>query len=173
MYPNRHHFAALMEGYALSGDPASALAVMNAAERAGVKPNVVMYTILVASHARQGDAISAMHMFKQMVLAGIPPDVPAIDALVSAFYKVHQHDKARQLLESLWRYIQPFPEDMQKADLETMISRFRSLAPYRSKGVKFNIPRRYSIHHHLRRWIGAYRLYFKDSGKKRQTTWRT
>lgn len=173
MYPNRHHFAALMEGYALSGDPTSALAVMNAAERAGVKPNVIMYTILVASHARQGDAASAMDMFKQMILAGIPPDVPAIDALVSAFYKVHQHDKARQLLESLWRYIQPFPEDMHKADLETMISRFRSLAPYRSKGVKFNIPRRYSIHHHLRRWIGAYRLHFGGAEKKRQTTWRT
>lgn len=160
MYPNHYHFAALMEGYALSGDFTSALAVMNAAERAGVKPNVVMYTILVASHARQGDAASAMHMFKQMILAGIPPDVPAIDALVSAFYSIHQHDKARQLLESLWRYIQPFPEDMQKADLETMISRFRTLAPYKSKGVKFNIPRRYSIHHHLRRWIGAYRLHF-------------
>jgi len=170
MYPNHHHFAALMEGYSLSGDSTSALAVMSAAQRAGVKPNVVMYTILVASYARQGDAASAMHIFKQMLLAGIPPDVPAIDALVSAFYNVHQHDKARQLLESLWRYIQPFPEDMQKANLETMISRFRSLAPYRSKGVKFNIPRRYSIHHHLGRWIGAYRLSFGGSDKKRQAT---
>lgn len=171
MYPNWHHFAALMEGYALSGDSASALAVMNAAERAGVKPNAVMYTTLVASHARQGDAASAMHMFKQMVLAGIPPDVPAIDALVSAFYNAHQHDKARQLLRSLWTYIQPFPEDMQLANLETMISKFRSLAPYRSKGVKFKIPRRYLIHHHLRRWIRAYRLHFGGSGKRRQSPW--
>jgi len=171
MYPNPYHVGAFMEGYALRGDFTSALDVMDAAERAGVKPNVVMYTILVASHARQGDPASALRVFKQMVLAGIPPDVPAIDALVGAFYNVRQHDKARQLLVSLWGYIQPFPEDMQKADLETMISKFRSLAPYRSKGVKFKIPRRYSIHHHLRRWIAAYRLHFGALSKKRQITW--
>jgi pentatricopeptide repeat protein len=67
LHPNEYHYAALMEGYAATGELAAAEAVMNAAERAGIRPNCVMHTILIVGYARREKPERAMRILRHMV----------------------------------------------------------------------------------------------------------
>lgn len=158
--PTAHHFCALIEGYALSGDFSSAYEIMAAAKDANIKPNLVMYTTLIAAYAKHRDSSSAMRVFNEMVSAGIRPDVPSIDALVSAFYSTNDGDTARQLLRNLWHWVEPFPETLQTADLTTLSHHFRTLHAYRSRGVPFEKARRIALYTQLQQVVRAYNKYF-------------
>lgn len=158
--PTEYHYGALLEGYALSGNFTSAKDVMAAAIEAGIKPSIVMYTILIAAYAKRRNATSAMRTFKEMVSVGIRPDVPSIDALVSAFRAINDTQTARRMLVKLWPYIQPFPEALRSADMGTLISRFRQLHPYQSRGLQFPKPKRYAIYVHIKRLLRAHKRYF-------------
>ncbi|KDR85101.1 hypothetical protein GALMADRAFT_320806 [Galerina marginata CBS 339.88] len=167
MHPNEYHFGALVEGYALSGNFNGALEVMRTAERSGVKPNVVMYTNIISAHARLHDAQSAMRTFKEMVGAGVVPDVPSIDAVVSAFYAEGAHTVARNLLMTLWTYVQPFPATLEKVDLATMLLHFRSLSSASPLRIKSTTPRRKAMYQQLKLILEAYQRYFGSRGKSR------
>lgn len=158
--PTAHHFCALVEGYALSGDFASANRVMEAAREANIKPNIIMYTTLIAAHARHRDPTSAKQVFDEMVLTGIQPDVPAIDALISAFYAANDLQTARRLLIDLWPSIQPFPECLRTANLATLTSNLRALHPRRSRGVPFKKSQRSAVYAQIKRIYSAYNQYF-------------
>ncbi|KAA1468148.1 hypothetical protein DENSPDRAFT_927136 [Dentipellis sp. KUC8613] len=127
MYPEEHHYSALLEGYAIEGDFAAAEAVMDAARLAGVHPGAVMYTILICGYGRAGKADRAMRVLQEMVNAGVKPDVPAVDAIVGAYFAMGAHMFARRLLLDLWPSVAPFPEDLRGTPLKTLIETFRSL----------------------------------------------
>ncbi|TFY71051.1 hypothetical protein EVG20_g1948 [Dentipellis fragilis] len=127
MYPEEHHYSALLEGYAIEGDFAAAEAVMDAARLAGVHPGAVMYTILICGYGRAGKADRAMRVLQEMVNAGVKPDVPAVDAIVGAYFAMGAHMFARRLLLDLWPSVAPFPEDLRTTPLKTLIEAFRSL----------------------------------------------
>lgn len=127
MHPNEYHYSALMEGYTRRGDIKSAYDVMKSAERAGIKLNVVMFTILIVGHARNGNPDLAIQLFEQMITAGIKPDIPSIDAVSSAFFAVGAYSVSRKILVMLWSHIQPFPEELRDASLQTLARHFRAL----------------------------------------------
>jgi pentatricopeptide repeat protein len=127
LHPNEYHYAALMEGYAATGELAAAEAVMNAAERAGIRPNCVMHTILIVGYARRKKPEQAMRILRHMVAVGVRPDVPAIDAITSVFFAVGAHGLARQTLLGLWPSVAPLPHDFERASLELLVSHFRNL----------------------------------------------
>ncbi|KAI0304933.1 hypothetical protein BC826DRAFT_24234 [Russula brevipes] len=110
LHPNEYHYAALMEGYAATGELAAAEAVMNAAERAGIRPNCVMHTILIVGYARRKNPEQVMRILRHMVAVGVRPDVPAIEAITS-----------------LWPSVAPLPHDFERASLELLVSHFRNL----------------------------------------------
>ncbi|PPQ89400.1 hypothetical protein CVT25_002218 [Psilocybe cyanescens] len=168
MHPNVYHFGALVEGYALAGRFASALEVMKSASNSGVKPNIVMYTNLIAAYARRQDIKSAVSMFKAMLAAGITPDIPSIDAVVSAFHAKGDHKTARDLLKALWVYIQPFPKNLADADLETLLSHFRSVDSAPSKKAKFTLTKRLQTYLQVRKIIRAYRRYFGSRARPKR-----
>ncbi|KIY45489.1 hypothetical protein FISHEDRAFT_7193, partial [Fistulina hepatica ATCC 64428] len=127
MHPTEYHIAALMEGHALAGDMATAWRTMErSAVEFGVRPNVVLYTILISGHARAGEAERALQTFEEMVETGVRPDVPAIDAVVGAFTMKGSRDFARGLLRSLWHYIEPFPQKLERAGVSVLVRRFRA-----------------------------------------------
>ena len=126
MHPTADHFTALMEGHALSGDLRSAESVMDSALDAGIPPNVVMFTILIVGHARLGHPDRAMRTFQGMVSAGIRPDVPVVDAIASAYFAVGAYRIAKQVLLSLWPYVQAPLESMQTASLKQLAVVFRA-----------------------------------------------
>ncbi|KAJ7225416.1 hypothetical protein GGX14DRAFT_638583 [Mycena pura] len=127
MYPNQYHYSALMEGFAKAGDFESAVEMMRAAERASFKPDVLMYTILIVGYARRKDPDMALRVFRQMIAAGIQPDVPAIDAVTSAFFFVGAYEMCWRVLTTLWPYISPLPDDINKTSLKSAVVYFRSL----------------------------------------------
>ncbi|KAF5377609.1 hypothetical protein D9615_005310 [Tricholomella constricta] len=136
MNPNEYHYSALMDGLVKSGDVGGALDVMRSASLAGVKPNLVMFTIIIDGHARQGKPDRAMQVFQDMLSAGIMPDVPSIDAVAGAFFAVGAYNMAKKVLTSLWGYIEPFPEELRNARLETLACAFRSLHDKNRHGFK-------------------------------------
>lgn len=168
MHPNAYHFGALVEGYALAGKFASALDVMKSASDSGVKPNIVMYTNIIAAYARRRNAESAASTFKAMIAAGIVPDVPSIDAVVSAFHAKGEEKTARDLLKVLWVYIQPFPESLADADLQTLLSHLRSIKSA-SKKAHFSFSKRIETYLQVRKIIRAYRRYFRSRPQAQRT----
>ncbi|KAF9478510.1 hypothetical protein BDN70DRAFT_39171 [Pholiota conissans] len=158
--PNEYHYGALLEGYALSGNFSSAKKVMAAATEAGITPGIVMYTTMIAAYAKHRNPTSALQTFREMVSAGLRPDVPSIDAVVSAFHAANEFQTARWLLIDLWSHIQPFPEALQDANMDTLITCFRQLYPYQSRGIQFPKPKRYLIYAHIKRILRAYKQYF-------------
>jgi pentatricopeptide repeat protein len=159
LHANHHHFAALMEGYAMMGDLETAREVMELARDAGASPNVVMYTILIHGYARKHDAGSAMRVFREMVEQGVYPDVSSIDAVVGAFYASGASRLARKHLIMLWPYIEPFPDSLQQANLMTLRINFRSLDSSRSK-TKRTSKATPSIYRQLYRLLAAYQRYW-------------
>jgi pentatricopeptide repeat protein len=127
LHPNRYHYAALMEGYAATGELVAAEAVMNTAERGGVRPSCVMHTILIVGYARQKDPERAMRVLRRMVATGIRPDVPVIDAITSVFFAVGAYRVARHTLLSLWPSVAPLPRNFERASLKMLVFHFRNL----------------------------------------------
>ncbi len=161
--PTARHFFALVEGYALSGNFASANRVIEAAKEANIQPDIAMYTTLIAAHAKHRDPTSAKRVFDEMVSTGIRPDIPAVDALISAFYAANKLGIARRLLVEIWPSIQPFPEALQTASLATLLSHFRALHPYRSRGVPFKKSQRAAIYTQIKQIYTAYNRCFSRS----------
>jgi len=127
LHPNECHYAALMEGYAATGELAAAEAVMKAAERGGTRPNCVMHTILIVGYARQKNPDRAMRVLRRMVATGVKPDVPAIDAMTSAFFAVGAYRLARKILLSLWPSVAPLPHDFERVSLKMLVLHLRNL----------------------------------------------
>jgi len=127
LHPTEYHYAALMEGYAATGELAAAEAVMNAAERGGTRPNCVMYTILIVGYARWKNPHRAMRVLRRMVATGIRPDIPVIDAMTSAFFAVGAYRLARQTLLSLWPSVAPIPHDFERVSRKTLVFHLRNL----------------------------------------------
>ncbi|PSR75919.1 hypothetical protein PHLCEN_2v8833 [Hermanssonia centrifuga] len=127
MHANEHHFAALMEGYTLSGDMHTAEEIFKSAMQAGMRPNVVLYTILIHGYAQQGKAGLAMRTFEQMVASGVQPDVGSVDALAGAWFAVGASGISRRVLLQLWPHIAPLPPELAESDLKTLLQTFRQL----------------------------------------------
>jgi pentatricopeptide repeat protein len=127
LHPNEYHYAALMEGYAATGELAAAEAVMKAAERGGTRPNCVMHTILIVAYARRKNPHGAMRVLRHMVATGVRPDVPTIDAITSVFFAIRAYRRARQMLLSLWPSVAPLPSDFEAVSLKMLVSHLRNL----------------------------------------------
>ncbi|KAM5533081.1 hypothetical protein V8D89_013224 [Ganoderma adspersum] len=140
--PNRYHYGALMEGYAATGDLRGATEVMRAAADAGLKPDVKMHTILIAGHARLARTRGAMKMFRLMLADGVRPDVPAVDALVSAFFRRREYGAARRLLLRLWPQVAPLPDGLVDAPLRELARAFRALHPANAQASRMSSRKR-------------------------------
>jgi pentatricopeptide repeat protein len=127
LHPNEYHYAALMEGYAATGELAAAEAVMKGAERGGIRPNCVMHTILIVGYARQKRPGRAMRVLRHMVATGVRPDVPAVDAITGVFYAVGAYRIARQTLLSLWPSVAPLPHGFERASLKMLVFHLRNV----------------------------------------------
>jgi len=127
LHPNEYHYAALMEGYVTSGELAAAEALMDSAERGGIKPNCVMHTILIVGYARQKSPERAIRVLRHMIATGVRPDVPAIDAITSVFFAIGAHHLARQTLISLWPVVAPLPQNFERVSLKTLMFHLRNL----------------------------------------------
>ncbi|TFK30545.1 hypothetical protein FA15DRAFT_607925 [Coprinopsis marcescibilis] len=147
MQPNAYHFAALMEGCAITGDARAAHKVFETAQSHGVMPSVVLYTILITAHGRRRRPDEALRTFQQMVDQGLGPDVPSIDAVVGAFYAANAGGMAKRVLVSLWEYIQPFPSQLASSTLFELAEKFRQL--YSNPGIQLkpiSTERRLELH---------------------------
>lgn len=127
LHPNEYHYAALMEGYAATGELAAAEAVMKAAERGGIRANCVMHTILIVGYARQKNPERAMRVLQHMIATGIRPDIPAVDAITSVFFAVGAHRLARQTLLRLWPSVAPLPPNYERVSLKMLVSHLRNV----------------------------------------------
>lgn len=127
LHPNEYHYAALMEGYAATGELVAAQTEMNNAKKGGVRPNCVMHTILIVGYARQKYPERAMRVLRHMVATGIRPDVPVVDAITSVFFAVGAYQLARHTLLSLWPSVAPLPRDFEHASLKILVFHFRNL----------------------------------------------
>jgi pentatricopeptide repeat protein len=126
LHPTIHHYSTLMDGYAKMGDIRGAKQVFQDAFEAGFQPNAIMYTILVNGYGRRGKPEEAMRVFRAMIRAGIVPDVPSIDAVAHAYFAVGAYSVARRVLREMWAQVQPFPPELEHADLRTLAVTFRS-----------------------------------------------
>ena len=129
MHPNEYHYAALMEGFTLSGDMRAAEGMLETAVNNGIPPNVVLYTILISGYARQKDPTLASQAFHRMLSAGITPDIRSIDAVVSAYFAAGALPVARRVLLELWSHIGPIPEQVKGASLKELLRVFRAMNP--------------------------------------------
>ncbi|THH20854.1 hypothetical protein EW146_g585 [Bondarzewia mesenterica] len=134
LHPNEYHYGALMEGYVKAGDFAAARAVLDAAAKAGVKRNVVMYTILIAGYARLRQPDQAIRSLRDMVSLGVKPDGVVVSTVASAYFAVGAYKLARRVVVNLWPFIAPFPRDLREAPLKILVDRLRSLQSSHSKG---------------------------------------
>ncbi|KAF5337167.1 hypothetical protein D9611_003275 [Ephemerocybe angulata] len=126
--PDARHYAAILEGYALVGDPDSAWRVLLAGWKSGVTPNSALYTILIRAHARARDPRGAYLAFQKMVDQGIEPEIGAIDALAGAYYARGSTSRAREVMLEVWKYTgYPLPEDVESLDTLQLSQYLRSL----------------------------------------------
>ena len=101
---------------------------MGDAFRAGVKPNVIMFTILIVGYARKGDPDAALRVFRDMVNSGVKPDPPSIDAIASAYFFVGAYQKARRIFLDFWSSVQsPLPLHLEGASLQRLSREMRAL----------------------------------------------
>ncbi|KAH9969013.1 hypothetical protein BC827DRAFT_303949 [Russula dissimulans] len=138
LHPNEYHYAALMEGYVARGELAAAEAVMDSAERGGIRPNCVMNTILIVGYARQKNPERAIRVLRHMIATGVRPDVPAIDAITSVFFAIGASRLARQTLISLWPSVAPLPHNFERASLKVLVSHLRNLHRGRNSSQKLS-----------------------------------
>jgi pentatricopeptide repeat protein len=126
-HPNEYHYAALMEGYATTGELAAAEAVMNAAERGGIRPNCVMYTLLIMGYARQKNLQRAMLVVRHMSATGVRPDILAVDAIASVFFAAGAYRFARQTLLRLWPSVAPLPPNFELVSYRMLVFHLRNV----------------------------------------------
>lgn len=131
IHPNRFHYTALMEGYALSGNMSSARNIMSSATKAGHPPDIVMYTILLVGYAYQGRPTLVARIFQNMVSAGIVPDGKAIGVLANAYAAVGEYKTAKRVLLELWHYVGPLPDEAWGAGYKDLLKAFDSAAAAR------------------------------------------
>jgi len=129
LHPNEYHYAALMEGYAATGELASAEAIMNSAERGGIRPNCVMHTLLIVGYARQKNPKGAIRVLQRMIATGVRPDIPVVDAITSVFVAAGAYHLARQTLLSLWPSVTrlPLPHGFERASLKMLVFHLRNV----------------------------------------------
>ena len=94
---------------------------------AGVRADVRAHTVLVAGYARLARPAHALRAFRAMVAAGVRPDVPAVDALVSAFFRAKAYAVARRTLLQLWPQVAPLSAELADAPLRELAVAFRAL----------------------------------------------
>ncbi|KAF7307017.1 hypothetical protein MIND_00494700 [Mycena indigotica] len=164
LYPTRHHFSALMEGYAKSGDLDAAIQIM---ESTTFQPDVVMFTILIVGYARQGEPQMALDTFRRMVGEGIKPDVPVIDAVASAFFFVGAYEMCFRVLTTLWPHIGPLPADINQASLKSAVVYFRSLHN-RGHMPKMSLESRRQLSEDLRRLTKEWRQWLLEHPRHRR-----
>lgn len=138
LHPNEYHYAALMEGYAATGELAAAEAVMNAAERGGITPSCVMYTILIVGYARQRNPQRAMRVLRHMIATGVVPDIHIVDAITSVFFAAGSFRLARQTLLSLWPTLAPLPPNFKRASLKTLVLHLRNVSAGQTSSKKLS-----------------------------------
>ncbi|KAI0778507.1 hypothetical protein BD413DRAFT_466254 [Trametes elegans] len=168
--PNEYHYGALMEGYVVAGNLQGAANVLQEAVDAGVRIDVKTHTILIAGHARQRDPAAAAEAFQNMLVAGIRPDVPAIDALVSAFFRAGAHDTARRVLLQLWPQVGAIPDELVDASLQELAVAFRAMHAPNQRGSGQMSPSRrrmlrWKIRDILQTWKGEKKGKGKGKGK--------
>lgn len=138
LHPNEYHYAALMEGYAATGELAAAEAVMNAAARGGITPNCVMYTILIVGYARQKNPQRAVRVLRHMAATGVVPDIHTVDAITSVFFATGSYRLARQTLLSLWPSVAPLPPNFKRASLKTLVLHLRNVSAGQTSSKKLS-----------------------------------
>jgi len=159
-----------MEGHTLLGDMRGAEKVMDAALDAGMRPNVVMFTILIVGHARLGHPDKAMRTFQSMVASGIRPDVPAVDAIASAYFAVGAYKTARRVLLVLWPHVQAPLEGMQSAPLKQLARALRARHANRDLAdhpKHLNKPEQMFLRRKINRLIRAWKKMAGSLGKRR------
>lgn len=129
MHPNEYHYAAIMEGYSLTGLARSAEKVLWRAREAGFAKDPVLFTIVIHGYACLRLPEEAARVFKAMLQEDIEPDVGSVDALASAYYAVRAYAAARRVLLQFWERFAPFPPGLTEASLKTLADAFRQLSP--------------------------------------------
>ena len=171
IHATEHHYSALMEGYALSGQMDRAEDLLKSMRNAGLEPNVVIYTILITGHGRSRNPGKALRMFRQMINDGCQPDVPAIDALCRAFFASGARVTAKKLLISCWAYIQPFPDELCSLPLRELAIRFRSLhKDGHCVPQKMSKQRRRLLHFKIRKFMERWK-YMSVRIRKKSCRW--
>ncbi|KAG7099317.1 hypothetical protein E1B28_001175 [Marasmius oreades] len=161
--PTEYHFSSLMEGCARYGDLRAATDVLRSAAEIGIKPNVVMFTILIAGYARQGHPEQAIRTFQRMIECDIRPDIAAIDAVSSAFFAVGAYVMARRTLIIMWRYIEPFPENLRSVPLKQLASAFRSIQGHDRRSLHpLSRAERIAMHQQIARLLKAWERYIVE-----------
>jgi pentatricopeptide repeat protein len=150
LHPNEHHYAALMEGYAATGELAAAEAVMNAAERGGIRSNCIMHTILIVGYARHKTPQRAMRVLRRMIATGVRPDVPAVDAIAGVFFAAGDYRLARQILLSLWPSVAPLPPNSEWASLKMLVFHLRNVYDGQISSKKLSQRERRELIHKLK-----------------------
>lgn len=134
LHPNKFHFAAVMEGYAVRGDVDGAMAVMDSALREGIRPNVEMYTILITACTRSKQPRRAYRIFQAMLAKEIAPDVTCVLALTQSFFVARKAGDARRILLKLWPTVVDVSEGLDTtAPLKDLMQAFASHAKSTSR----------------------------------------
>ena len=123
MHPTAYHYAALMEAHVNASMMDQAETALRSARRAGIEPNVKLFTILIAGYGRHRNPASARRVFEEMIRKGVKPDLAAVHAVASAYYKAGLLEPARMFLIENWKSVAPVPFN---GSLETL--RFVDLA---------------------------------------------
>ncbi|KAI0734575.1 hypothetical protein C8Q72DRAFT_400084 [Fomitopsis betulina] len=160
LHPNKYHFAAVMEGYAIRGDVDGAMAVMDSALKEGIRPNVEMYTILITacSRSRSKQPRRAFRIFHAMLDKGIQPDVLCVLALTWSFFVDRQTGEARRILLQLLSTVVDMPDGLDTtAPLKDLMQAFASQSTDR-KPLSRQRARmlRWKVNDIIRRWSGAW-----------------
>ncbi|KAG6910974.1 hypothetical protein DXG01_006028 [Tephrocybe rancida] len=84
LVPNEHVFTIVLNAFAAAGDFESTMTVLQQMRDAGVRPNVVTYTIVITLLAHRKDPMGAEAVFKRALKEGIVPDNRMIVAVMNA-----------------------------------------------------------------------------------------
>ncbi|KAG6903397.1 hypothetical protein C0995_005420 [Termitomyces sp. Mi166 len=84
MVPNEFVFTIVLNAFAAAGDFESTMALLGQMREAGIRPNVVTYTIVITLLAHRKDPVGAEAVFKRALKEGVTPDNRMIVALMNA-----------------------------------------------------------------------------------------
>lgn len=149
MDPNEYHYAAIIEGFSLSGHARAAEKVLWRAREAGFGRDPVLFTILIHAYGRLRQPHESVRIFKAMTDEGVKPDVGSINALAGAYYTVRSWATARRILVNSWGQFAPFPSELETADLRTLAEAFRKLSP--QQPIRLSKAQQRNLHFRLKR----------------------